>query len=224
MKRRSCHTGCYIATLGVKFSQPADSLPPMIQTHCGVDPPHKGPVIWRFCVFFVVSQKRNAEETSELSVIWNVMRSMWSYCITDNTAPKRTLQWRHNERDGVSNRQPYDFFTQAFIQAQIKKTSKLRVTGLCDGNSPVTSEFSAQRARNAENVFIWWRHNVCVTGVEWGEGWWTSFLGAAEGHFPECFIFTGALKTVDKLQQFESQKSTQQGRLTISVFVTCSSA
>ena len=31
------------------------------------------------------------------------------------------------------------------------KTSKLRVTGLCEGNSPVTSEFPAQRASNAEN-------------------------------------------------------------------------
>ena len=40
-----------------------------------------------------------------------------------------------------------------------KKTSKLRVTGLCAGNSPGTSEFPAQMASNAENVSIWWRHN-----------------------------------------------------------------
>ena len=32
------------------------------------------------------------------------------------------------------------------------KTSKLRVTGLCDGNSPVTGEFPAQRASNAETI------------------------------------------------------------------------
>ena len=31
-----------------------------------------------------------------------------------------------------------------------KKTPKLRVTGLCDGNSPVTGKFPAQRASNAE--------------------------------------------------------------------------
>ena len=37
-----------------------------------------------------------------------------------------------------------------------KKTSKLRVTGLCEGNSPVTGEFPAQMASNAENVIIWW--------------------------------------------------------------------
>ena len=41
-----------------------------------------------------------------------------------------------------------------------KKTSKLRVTGLCAGNSPATSEFPAERASNAENVTIWWRHRV----------------------------------------------------------------
>ena len=39
------------------------------------------------------------------------------------------------------------------------KTSKLRVTGLCEGNSPVTGEFPAQRASNAENVSVWWNHH-----------------------------------------------------------------
>ena len=38
------------------------------------------------------------------------------------------------------------------------KTPKFRVTGLCERNSPVTVEFPAQRANNAENVSIWWRH------------------------------------------------------------------
>ena len=40
-----------------------------------------------------------------------------------------------------------------------KKTSKLRVTGLFVVNSPVTCEFTAQSASNAENVSIWWRHH-----------------------------------------------------------------
>ena len=40
-----------------------------------------------------------------------------------------------------------------------KKPSKLRITGLCEGNSPVTGEFPAQRASNAENDSIWWRHH-----------------------------------------------------------------
>ena len=46
-----------------------------------------------------------------------------------------------------------------------KKTSKLCVTGLCAGNSPVASELPAQKASNAENVSIWWRHHV-MTGKD----------------------------------------------------------
>ena len=35
------------------------------------------------------------------------------------------------------------------VEDQIKPISKLRVTGLCAGNSPVTSEFPAQTVNNA---------------------------------------------------------------------------
>ena len=41
-----------------------------------------------------------------------------------------------------------------------KKTSQLRVPGLCEGTSPGTGEFPAQMASNAENVSIWSRHHV----------------------------------------------------------------
>ena len=43
-----------------------------------------------------------------------------------------------------------------------KKTSKLRVTGLCEWNPPLTGGFPSQRASNAENTSIWWRHHVRV--------------------------------------------------------------
>ena len=70
------------------------------------------------------------------------------------------LQWRHIECDGVSNHQPHDCLLNRLFRLRPKKTSKLCVTGLCAGNSPVTGEFPAQRASNAENVSIWWRHHV----------------------------------------------------------------
>ena len=41
-----------------------------------------------------------------------------------------------------------------------QRTIKLRVTGLCAGNSTVTGEFPAQKASNAENVYIWWHHHM----------------------------------------------------------------
>ena len=43
------------------------------------------------------------------------------------------------------------YFNRSF-RRRSKKTSKLRVTGLCTGNSPVTGEFPIQMANNAENV------------------------------------------------------------------------
>ena len=51
-------------------------------------------------------------------------------------------------------------YSNVYSRCRSKKTSQLRVTGLCEGNSPVTGEFPAQRASNAENVSIWWRHHV----------------------------------------------------------------
>ena len=74
-----------------------------------------------------------------------------------------SLQWRHNEHDGVSNHQPHDYcLLKLFLRRISKKTPKLRVTGLCGGNSSLTGKFPFQRASNAENVSIWWRHRDIV--------------------------------------------------------------
>ena len=70
-----------------------------------------------------------------------------------------SLKWRHNERDGVSNHRHFDCLLNPFFRRSSKKASKLHATGLCVGNSPVTGEFLAQRASNAENITIWWRHH-----------------------------------------------------------------
>ena len=66
------------------------------------------------------------------------------------------------------------------IQAQIKENIKAPRHWLCAGNSPVTGEFSAQMASNAEKVSIWWRHHVPVNLTH-------IFLG--------CFIGTGTIVT-----------------------------
>ena len=65
------------------------------------------------------------------------------------------LQWRHNGHDGISNHQPHDCLLKGLFGRRSKKTSNLRVTGLC----AETGEFTAQMASNAENVSIWWRHH-----------------------------------------------------------------
>ena len=41
-------------------------------------------------------------------------------------------------------------YSTAYSKRRSKKASKLRVTGICKGNSPVTGEFPAQKASNVE--------------------------------------------------------------------------
>ena len=47
-----------------------------------------------------------------------------------------TLQWRRDDHEGVSNHQPHGCLLNRLFRRRSKKTSKLRVTGLCVGNSP----------------------------------------------------------------------------------------
>ena len=71
-------------------------------------------------------------------------------------------QWRHNEGGGVTNHRRLDCLLNRLFRCRSKKASKLRATGLYEGNSPVTGEFPAQMASNAENVSIWWRHQMTI--------------------------------------------------------------
>ena len=48
-----------------------------------------------------------------------------------------SLQWRHNERDGVSNHLRLDCLLNRLFKRRSKNTPKLGVTGLCEGNPPM---------------------------------------------------------------------------------------
>ena len=76
--------------------------------------------------------------------------AVWPRKYNQNHVFWSSLQWRHNECDSVSNHQPHDCLLNHLLRRRSMKTSKLHVTGLCAGNSPVTGEFPAQRASNAE--------------------------------------------------------------------------
>ena len=52
------------------------------------------------------------------------------------------------------------FYSTDYSRYRSMKTSKLPVTGLCEGYSPVTGEFPAQSASIAENVSIWRRRHA----------------------------------------------------------------
>ena len=102
------------------------------------------------------------------SKISTIICRWWCYILLTGFATGSSLfplRWRYNKRDGVSNHQHHDCLRNRLFGRRSKETSKLCVTGLCVGNSLVTGEFPAQRASNAENVFIWWRHHALQVGL-----------------------------------------------------------
>ena len=63
-------------------------------------------------------------------------------------------------------------YSTIYSGADKKKPSKLCVTDFRAENSPVTGEFPAQMASNAESVSIWWGHyDLC----QWLYSWWLSW-------------------------------------------------
>ena len=86
---------------------------------------------------------------------WIILHCLYHGCWCSGSA----LRWHRNGHGGVSNHQPRHCLLNHLFGCRSKKTSKLRVTGLCAGNSLVPGEFPAQMASNAENVSIWWRHH-----------------------------------------------------------------
>ena len=56
----------------------------------------------------------------------------WPVLAVQRLSQQRTvsLQWRHNERHGVANHQPYDCLLNLLFRRRSNKTSKLCVTGL----------------------------------------------------------------------------------------------
>ena len=83
-----------------------------------------------------VNYKRLIQLVNSYLIIEEIMELTISMVVWKNHS---ALQWRHNDCDGVSNHQPHAFLLNRLFRRRSKKTSKLRVTGLCEGNSPVTS-------------------------------------------------------------------------------------
>ena len=107
-----------------------------------------------------------------ISSVWNKTLAevilFWFQCVVHTVIG---LQWRHNERDDVSNHRCL-VCSIVFITHISQNTSKLHVTGLCEENLPVTGGFPSQRASNGQcfhlmtsswhyclwNVFSWQFH------------------------------------------------------------------
>ena len=59
-------------------------------------------------------------------------------------------------------------YSNIYSDADQRKHQSSALLAICEGNSPVTYEFPAQMASNAENVSIWWCHYVanCLTRTQ----------------------------------------------------------
>ena len=119
-----------------------------------VEFPSQRPVKWSFNVFFDLHLNKRLSKQLRRQWFGMPSYSLWHHCIfllfyAENKNMKITftlciheavcpcpLRWRHNELDGVSDHQPNGCLLNRLFRCRSKKTSKLRVTGLCVGNSP----------------------------------------------------------------------------------------
>ena len=74
-----------------------------------------------------------------------------------------TLQWRNNRRGGVSNHLRLDCLLNRLSMYRSKKTSKLCVLGIWEGNPPVTAGFTSKGVSNDIFFFIWWSHHESIS-------------------------------------------------------------
>ena len=138
-----------------------------------VNSPHKWPVTRKMFPFDdvimawpVLNSKMVNEKMGKFqnTLIWRRHSDFVTYaCVSEVCRHWFTLQ-RHNGRNGDSNHRPLDCLLNRLFRRRSEKTSRLSVTGLCEGNSPMTGEFPAQRASKAENVSTWWRHQDIIVG------------------------------------------------------------
>ena len=73
-----------------------------------------------------------------------------SWIVKNKKIITMTSEWARWQLKSLAD---HDCLLNRLFRRRSKKTSKFRVTGLCAGNSPVTGEFPAQMASNADFFF-----------------------------------------------------------------------
>ena len=117
----------------------------------------------------ILSRHLGAKPLSQLMPAYPLV-NLWHGLVIASTEKIMPLKWSYNER----YHRRLDCLLSRMFRCRSKKTSKLRITGLCEGNPPVAGGFPLQRASNAENVSIWWRHDgyalICMIAC-WSIFW-----------------------------------------------------
>ena len=91
--------------------------------------------------------------------IWVVGTDFFQQLILKSVTFRKTLTHYNNVTMSTMASGIIIFYLTVCSGAYQRKTSKLRVTGLCGGNPPVTGGFSSRMGSNTENVSIWCRHH-----------------------------------------------------------------
>ena len=117
-------------------------------------------------------------------IYWNEMRKAWLKCLA-NWAP-RFITVTSPEHNGISNHKHFHFLLKRLSRLTLKTASRIRVTGICEGNPPVISCFHSPLTRKIftfhdmimlnMNVKIrpcsatQWRHMASKDNVITGQG------------------------------------------------------
>ena len=73
------------------------------------------PIIWKFCKEHVSDARFENDWTTEM----DIMDKFWDLSLI--WVSEKSLQWHHNEWDGVSNHQPHDCLFNHLFKAQSKE-------------------------------------------------------------------------------------------------------
>ena len=130
------------------FAQVTDIFRPTDGRHIG---------IWTVRVVAQGDALAAVSEETGLRYAYGGKGTHFPFRLTLRNMSSTSLEWRHN---GVSNHGRLDCLLNRLFSCRSKQTWKLCVTGLCEGNPPVTGGFPSHRASNAENISTWWRHHV----------------------------------------------------------------
>ena len=101
--------------------------------------PQMWPMVW---IYQIVTGVTSVVGVPSTHLVWEIkmnIKLVCHYCVSV------ALLWCHNGHNSVSNHQRLYCLLNRFYEHRSKKTSKLRVTGLCAGNSPGTSKFPVTR-------------------------------------------------------------------------------
>ena len=94
---------------------------------------------------------------------------LWNFV---NLVNRVSLQWHHNERHCISNHRRR-LLAKPFGQAHTKENIKAPRHWPLWGESTGDQCIPPQRANNAENVSIWWRHHIklCPGSISFDTSW-----------------------------------------------------